>query len=111
MMNVELKTKIICVGLCLFIALSYPFSAFATSADIDQVDPTMKVEGNVSDASGPLIGATVKEKGGSGNGTVTDIDGNFSLTVTRGATLEVSYVGYITQEVRAANCQPTSMPT
>ena len=103
MMNVELKTKIICVGLCLFMALSYPFSAFATSADIDQVDPTMKVEGNVSDASGPLIGATVKEKGGSGNGTVTDIDGNFSLTVTRGATLEVSYVGYITQEVRAAS--------
>lgn len=103
MMNVELKTKIICVGLCLFMALSYPLSAFATSADIDQVDPTMKVEGNVSDASGPLIGATVKEKGGSGNGTVTDIDGNFSLTVTRGATLEVSYVGYITQEVRAAS--------
>ena len=103
MMNVELKTKIICVGLCLFMALSYPFSAFATSADIDQVDPTMKVEGNVSDASGPLIGATVKEKGGSGNGTVTDIDGNFSLTVTRGATLEVSYVGYITQEVQAAS--------
>jgi len=103
MMNVELKTKIICVGLCLFMALSHPFSSSAAPADIDQVDPTMKVEGNVSDASGPLIGATVKEKGGNGNGTVTDIDGNFSFTVTRGATLEVSYVGYITQEVRAAS--------
>ncbi len=48
----------------------------------------------------PLIGATVREKGGS-NGTVTDLDGSFSLTVSdETATLLVSYLGYETLEVK-----------
>jgi len=51
-----------------------------------------------SDGS-PLIGASVQEKGTS-NGTVTDVDGNFSLTVSKSpATLVVSYIGYATTEV------------
>ena len=45
-----------------------------------------------------LIGATIMEKGTS-NGTVTDLDGNFSLNVQPGATLVISYVGYKTQEI------------
>lgn len=61
----------------------------------------IKVSGVVKDALGePVIGASVLEKGTS-NGIITDIDGNFSLTVKPGATLVISFVGYKTQEVQA----------
>ena len=58
--------------------------------------------GQVVDQSGEtVIGATVMEKGTS-NGTITDFDGNFNISVNKGATLVVSYVGFITQELPAA---------
>ncbi len=59
------------------------------------------VKGVVQDKAGePLIGATVQEKGNTGNGTATDFDGNFTLSVkSANATLVVSYVGMSTQEV------------
>lgn len=47
----------------------------------------------------PVIGATIIEKGNTTNGTVTDYDGNFSISVARNATLVISYVGYVTQEI------------
>ena len=53
------------------------------------------------DADGPVIGATIMEKG-TGNGTSTDFDGKVSIKVAQGATLVVSYVGAQTQEVKAA---------
>ena len=56
------------------------------------------VKGVVTDQSGPVIGANVVEKGTT-NGTITDVNGNFSLTVSPRAQLEVSYVGYLTQMV------------
>ena len=57
------------------------------------------VTGNVSDVNGEaVIGASILEKGTT-NGTVTDIDGNFTLNVSEGSTLQISYIGYITQEV------------
>lgn len=60
-----------------------------------------KITGKVLDASGmPIIGANVIEKGTSSNGTITDLDGNFSLEVGEGAVLLVSYIGYTNQEVR-----------
>ena len=59
-----------------------------------------EVTGTVTDAMGPVIGATVMEKGTS-NGTVTDFDGNFKLKVKAGTTLVFSYIGYLTQEVAA----------
>jgi hypothetical protein len=46
----------------------------------------------------PIIGVNVVEKGTT-NGTVTDVDGNFSLSVKENATLQVSYIGYIMQEI------------
>jgi hypothetical protein len=62
----------------------------------------MKVNGQVVDQSGePVIGANVVEKGTT-NGIITDLDGNFTLEVKRGATLIISFVGYVTQEVKAA---------
>jgi TonB-linked SusC/RagA family outer membrane protein len=63
---------------------------------------TKKITGTVSDSQGPVIGASIVEKGTS-NGTVTDLDGNFTLNVKPGATLVVSYIGYTTQEIAVGN--------
>ncbi len=58
--------------------------------------------GTIVDESGlGVIGATVMEKS-SANGTMTDLDGNFKLEVSRGATLVISYIGYQTIELAAA---------
>lgn len=48
----------------------------------------------------PVIGASVVEKGTT-NGIVTDLDGKFTLNVKLGAIIQVSFVGYQTQEVKA----------
>ena len=62
-----------------------------------------EIHGTVVDPTGEtVIGATVMEKGTS-NGTVTDFDGNFKLKVEAGKTLVISYIGYLTQEVAAAD--------
>lgn len=58
------------------------------------------VKGTVLDATGEtVIGASVVEKGNASNGTITDIDGNFSLSLPKGKALVISYVGMETQEV------------
>lgn len=56
------------------------------------------VTGSVSDDTGPLVGASIVEKGTT-NGTQTDFDGNFSIEVDSNATLVISYIGFTTQEV------------
>ena len=62
---------------------------------------TVQVSGNVSDAFGePLVGVNIIEQGTT-NGTVTDLDGNFALSVPQGADLTVSYIGYVSQTVKA----------
>ncbi len=59
------------------------------------------IKGSVKDANGdPIIGASVKVKG-SKTGTVTDVDGNFTLDVPAGSELEISYIGYVKQTVKA----------
>ena len=61
------------------------------------------IKGQVKDATGePIIGASVLINGTS-NGTVTDLDGNFSVNVQPGATLTISYIGFQKQQVAAAN--------
>ena len=57
-----------------------------------------KITGVVSDAFGPIAGANVVVKGTT-NGTITDMNGNFSLDAPKGAKLQVSYIGYITKEL------------
>lgn len=60
--------------------------------------------GVIIDSKGdPVIGATVLELGVQGNGTVSDFDGRFTLTTRRGAKLQISFVGYKTQEVAAGS--------
>lgn len=62
-----------------------------------------KIEGTVKDANGePVIGATVMVKGTT-NGTITDFDGNFSLEANEGDNLEVSYIGYQSQLLKAVS--------
>ena len=59
------------------------------------------ISGSVTDETGPLPGVTVVEKGTS-NGTTSDFDGNFTITVAdENSTLVFSYIGFITQEVTA----------
>jgi len=62
-----------------------------------------RITGTVTDERGEtIIGANVLEKG-TGNGVVTDMDGNFSIAVSGTATLQFSYIGYITQEIKVEN--------
>lgn len=62
-----------------------------------------KVTGKVVDTKGePVIGATIMEKG-TNNGTITDFDGNFTLNVSDKSMIEVSYIGYQTQSIKAVS--------
>lgn len=62
---------------------------------------TLQVQGKVIDSKQePLIGVNVVVKGTT-NGTITDFDGNFTLTVTKGGTLQFSYIGFTSKEVVA----------
>ncbi|MDR1201727.1 MAG: TonB-dependent receptor [Tannerellaceae bacterium] len=67
-----------------------------------QTQQRKSVQGSVTDELGePVIGANVMEKG-SANGAVTDIDGRFTLEVADNAVLQISYIGYLSQEVPVA---------
>lgn len=84
-----LKPLVLLLMLCMI-----PLCSFAQS---------IRVQGTVTDNAGEsIIGANVTEKGTT-NGVITNVDGKFALTVQRGATLVISYIGYETQEVTARN--------
>ena len=103
-MNLNFKKTMLLMSACTAIGVAFPVNASAESSTsvAMQQQQQKTVQGTVTDAAGPVIGATVMEKGTS-NGTVTDFDGNFSLSVKPGATLVISYVGYTTQEVVVGN--------
>lgn len=91
----ELRLKV-----CVTLAVCMAFLLNAPS--LGAQNSTIKVKGVVNDAMGPVIGASIVEKGNTGNGTITDIDGNFSLNVSSNSTLIVSFVGYKAQEIPVA---------
>ena len=75
-----------------------PLSAFAGTGGAQWAQQANTVEGIVTDANGePIIGASIVIKGTT-NGTITDLDGKFSLPNATG-TLVISYIGYQTQEI------------
>lgn len=68
---------------------------------ISQQANKITVQGSIVDAKGePLIGVSILEKGTT-NGTITDFDGKFSLSVSKGSTIEISYIGYKTLSLAA----------
>lgn len=95
-MNSKILTKskalgLLLLALCFFIS---PMNLFAST----QQSGNYRVTGIVKDATGEsIIGASVLEKG-TNNGIITDIDGNFSLSVTPNSTVVISFIGYATQE-------------
>ena len=102
---VKTDTKILAASLLSIGLSSIPFigsmahETLAKSTEIQQ-QQSLKVSGVVSDGEGPIIGASIKEKGTS-NGTVTDLDGKFNLSVKPGATIIISYMGYKKVEMKA----------
>lgn len=76
-----------------------------------QSDRNVTVTGTVTDATGePVIGASVVEKGTKSNGTITDMNGNFTLRVTSAEVeLEISYIGFHTQKIKAVKGKKISV--
>lgn len=87
-------------GMVAFFMLFAGNPAYATGPEISvQAQQTKRITGTVMDENGePVIGATVTQEGTS-NGTVTDVSGAFSLNVSPGAKIKVSFIGYSTQEI------------
>ena len=100
-MSFKAKKTALVAGLC-FLGMITAQQASAATESVASVQQTKQATGHVADSQGPLIGATVMEKG-TNNGTVTDFNGNFSLNVKPGATLVISYVGYESQEIKAGD--------
>jgi len=101
-MNRKFRKTALLMSAMALLGLGYSSNANAAGAPQEVQQATKKITGTVVDAQGPVIGASVVEKGSS-NGVITDFDGNFSLNVKPGATIVVSYVGYETQEIKVGN--------
>ena len=84
--------------------LCLPFTVYAENpliSDVEQTVRNISVKGVVVDANGePVIGASVQLKGSTGIGTITDLDGKFTLSVPANGVLQISYIGYKTTEVK-----------
>ena len=86
MMNVNFKKAALLICACMVGGIYAPPRLYAASVvEADVVQQKKTVTGTVTDAAGPVIGASVFVKGTS-KGVITDIDGNFSLEVEPGAT-------------------------
>ena len=102
-MNCKIKKTALLMSAMALLGLGYSSNAYA-AGDVQNVQQaTKKITGTVVDAMGPVIGASVVEKGNTGNGVVTDFDGNFSINVKPGATIVVSFIGFKTQEIAVGN--------
>jgi TonB-linked SusC/RagA family outer membrane protein len=77
---------------------------------VSMVTQAQNILGTVTDDLGePVIGASVVEKGNPQNGTITDFDGKFTIKVSAGTPIIISYIGYLTQEVKAVNGMTVTM--
>ena len=95
------RTSFLLASACMMLSPVCGSSTFAAKNlhTMQAQQQKQKVTGVVNDAYGPVIGASVVEKGNPSNGVITDLDGNFELNVTPGATIVVSYVGYESQDI------------
>ena len=101
-MNRNFRKTALLMSAMALLGLGYSSNANAANSVQEVQQATKKITGTVVDAMGPVIGASVVEKGTT-NGTVTDFDGNFSLNVNPGATIVVSFIGFETQEISVGN--------
>ncbi len=102
-MNLKIRKDVLLVSACAALGLAYsPQVQAIPMAHAEAVQQAKKVSGHVADAEGPIIGATVVEKG-TNNAVITDLDGNYTINVRPGATLVITYVGYKTMEVPVGN--------
>lgn len=87
--------------LCSGFIATHPLAAMASNNEVQATQQSnLKVSGIVKDNMGePVIGASIAVKGGT-TGTISDIDGKFTLNVSKGAVIEVSFIGYKTQEFK-----------
>ena len=97
-MNKTFRKTALLVGAFSLLGLCYSPNAYAADAP-QEVQQAKKITGTVVDATGPVIGASVVVKGTS-NGVATDFDGNFTLNASPGQTLVISYIGYLTKEIK-----------
>jgi len=102
-MDLNLRKAMLPAMACaLLVGIATPQRAMASPEQMVQASQSKTVTGVITDDMGPVIGASILEKGTS-NGTVTDLDGQFKLNVKPGATLVISYLGYKTQEIQVGN--------
>ena len=91
------------MGVMLLLGTGYSSKVHAVES-VQETQQAKKITGTVTDAMGPVIGASVVVKGTS-NGVATDFDGNFSLNANPGQTLVITYIGYTTKEVKITASQ------
>lgn len=104
-MNKNVKRCALVAGAFAMASMGNVYQVQASELHVSEVLQQAKrqIKGKVVDAAGEtVIGANVLEKGTT-NGVITDIDGNFVLNVSSGATLEISYIGYVTQTIKVTN--------
>lgn len=102
------RQKYFAMLVCSSFIVGSPLSVFADNnvLSVEMIQQKQVVKGNVRDVSGvPVIGASILEKGTS-NGTITDFDGKFTLSVSLDAVLVISYIGYEDQEVKVVSGKP-----
>lgn len=94
--------KNVLIALTMFFASI--FTTYAENTSMNDTQQRRQVTGIVLDEyQNPVIGATIIEKGAPSNGTITGIEGDFSIQVTPNSILQISYVGYVTQEINVGN--------
>ena len=94
MQNFRKILAVICTGMMGY-AVTSTAEPIQTVETVLQTRAVIQVKGVVHDSSNqPIIGATVMEVGSQSNGTVTGADGSFTLSVQKGASLRISYIGY-----------------
>lgn len=103
-MNFKVKKRVLQLCACSTLIFWNIPDALAYDSNLEIVQQNKKqISGQVLDSSRmSVIGANVVEKGTT-NGVITDLDGNFSLNVSPGAVIEVSFIGFATQEIKVGN--------
>ena len=90
------------LALCFLMVCVTVSPIHASNANVSISQQAKKVTGTVTDAKGePLLGVNVVVKGTT-NGTITDLDGKYSLEVEPNSILVVSYIGYVSQQIPAS---------